>query len=149
MVIATNYEACFGDVVTFKITCRFFTFICRWFDRPLGSTNNEALPGRVYDFPRHPRQRIDLHQAGDLSQQTMLSSSELFDLIFGIICHLHSMERNPIRPGNFVTLISYCVYCPHFGGSQPRYTPLLGEAKIRRFLLPCPVRPLTAGTGDK
>ena len=38
---------------------------------PLGSTDNEALPGCVYDFLRHPRQRIDLHQAGDLRQQTM------------------------------------------------------------------------------
>ena len=38
---------------------------------PLGGTNDEALPGRFYDFPRHPRQRIDLHQAGDLRQQTV------------------------------------------------------------------------------
>ena len=38
---------------------------------PLGGTDNEALPGCVYDFLRHPRQRIDLHHAGDLCQQTM------------------------------------------------------------------------------
>ena len=37
----------------------------------LGGTKNEALPGRVYDFPRHPKQCIDLHQAGDRSQQPM------------------------------------------------------------------------------
>ena len=59
------------NAVTFKIICRFFKFICRWLDMLLDGANHEALPGRVYDFPRYPRQRIDLHQAGDLSQQTV------------------------------------------------------------------------------
>jgi hypothetical protein len=43
------------------IVSRFFKFIGRWLDMPLGGTNNETLPGRFYDSPRHPRQRIDLH----------------------------------------------------------------------------------------
>jgi hypothetical protein len=37
----------------------------------LDSTNHQALPCRFHDLPRHLRQGIDFHQAGDLRQQAM------------------------------------------------------------------------------
>jgi len=64
-------EKSLNSMSLLKLPVVFFKFICRWFDMPLGGTDNEALPGCVYDFLRHPRQRIDLHHAGDLRQQTM------------------------------------------------------------------------------
>src|SRR5216683_4171050 len=53
--------------VTFSIICRDFSIICRDFSimcrssyMPLGSANDEVFPCRFHDFPRHPRQGIDL-----------------------------------------------------------------------------------------
>jgi hypothetical protein len=79
----------------------------------------------------------------------VLSSSELNDVSSELFVVSRLCKGTRYTTQDFLILISYWVSFPESDALEQRFEHHAGVAKIRRFLLPCPMQLLTAGTSDK